>query len=165
MAQHEPVARIEASLPDGWAGMCQQRTHALQLSWGGSTAAIVAPRQTATASITRGSGAARPHTDPHHVPDLTHHVTSDAQCVNNDFALDAFDVDGLCVGLHRSQQVSGASQAVHFVGQINLVLRGQTLHARRQVDSLPEIIEPLGRRRRSPHRRRRTPAHHPAARI
>ena len=51
----------------------------------------------------------------HHVPDLAHHGTSDAQCVNKDFALDAFDVDNLCVGPHRGQQVSGARQAIHFV--------------------------------------------------
>jgi hypothetical protein len=52
-----------------------------------------------------------------------------AQRMNDYLALDAFDVDGLRVGLHRSQQVRGASQAVHFVAQTNLVLCGQSLQA------------------------------------
>src|SRR6266852_461652 len=34
-------------------------------------------------------------------------LVSGAQCVNGDLALDAFDVDGLRVALHRRQQVRG----------------------------------------------------------
>jgi len=66
-----------------------------------------------------------------------------AQCVKADLALDALDVDGLRLTLHRHQQVRGAGLAVYFVAHINVVLRGQTLHAGRQVDCLPEIIEPF----------------------
>ena len=56
-----------------------------------------------------------------------------------DLALDALDVDGLRLTLHRHQQVRGAGLAVYFVAHINVV----PLHAGRQVDCLPEIIEPF----------------------
>jgi hypothetical protein len=44
-----------------------------------------------------------------------------AQCVNGDLALDAFDMDGLRVALHRRQQVRGAGPASGILERIQAV--------------------------------------------
>jgi hypothetical protein len=61
---------------------------------------------------------------------------------NRELALDALNVDGPGVAAHRRQQVWGAGWAIHLVAQVDLVLGGQTLHARREVGRAPEIIQP-----------------------